>query len=212
VLVAIDSGSEYASVAVAVAVGDESSLSKVTLREVRNSEYLLSALDSLVRRRGLSLLDIKKVVVAIGPGSYTGLRVGLALSQGLAAGAGASLLGMSSLVAGIFSEGLLEKRTPGSVILESMIRLRENEFARCLFSFTEGVLRQQSSIELVQDRLLTEPAIDAETYLRAAMAICNYMPFQEGIPLFKECSAFAPLELLYGKPVQAKTLVERGIN
>jgi tRNA threonylcarbamoyladenosine biosynthesis protein TsaB len=48
---------------------------------------------------GASFADLDKIVVTIGPGSFTGLRVGLAFAKGLALATGAPLAGVGTLAA-----------------------------------------------------------------------------------------------------------------
>jgi len=57
---------------------------------------LLPALAALVAELGAAPASIAEVVVGIGPGSYTGLRVGVATALGLARASGARLLGVPS--------------------------------------------------------------------------------------------------------------------
>lgn len=60
---------------------------------------LAPALDDVFRRVGLTPADLKAVAVALGPGSFTGLRIGLALAKGLALAANPplSLIGVPTL-------------------------------------------------------------------------------------------------------------------
>jgi tRNA threonylcarbamoyladenosine biosynthesis protein TsaB len=65
--------------------------------DLRHSEELLPLTDWLFRQMGASPGDIDLVVAAAGPGSFTGLRIGMASAQGLAAGAGCALVSVPTL-------------------------------------------------------------------------------------------------------------------
>lgn len=54
-------------------------------------------LDAMMQRANVSAADLEGIAVAVGPGSYTGLRVGLALAKGLALANQTPLLGISTL-------------------------------------------------------------------------------------------------------------------
>lgn len=58
---------------------------------------LAPAVDRMLRRVGVSAPELEGIAVAIGPGSYTGLRVGLALAKGLALANQTPLVGVSTL-------------------------------------------------------------------------------------------------------------------
>lgn len=49
----------------------------------RHSEELLPNIQKILDKHNLNLKDIKNIIVISGPGSYTGLRVGIAVANGL---------------------------------------------------------------------------------------------------------------------------------
>ena len=61
------------------------------------AERLPGDLEALLSRESVSLADIDLLAVATGPGSFTGLRIGIATMQGLAMAIGAPLIGVSAL-------------------------------------------------------------------------------------------------------------------
>lgn len=58
---------------------------------------LTSAIDELLARAGVSRAELSAVGVGEGPGSFTGLRVGIAAAQGLACGLGIPCVGVSTI-------------------------------------------------------------------------------------------------------------------
>ncbi len=75
---------------------------------LNHSARLLPVLDELLRRAGWEVSDLDGVGVGVGPGSFTGIRVGLAAGQGLALGAGIPLVGVGSFPALVRSSSLGE--------------------------------------------------------------------------------------------------------
>jgi len=49
-----------------------------------SSQQLLPSLDILMKERGKKIQDLEGIVVVLGPGSFTGLRIGLSLAKSLA--------------------------------------------------------------------------------------------------------------------------------
>lgn len=62
------------------------------------STLLLAAADLLIEDAGLEPGSIDRVVISRGPGSFTGIRSGIATAQGLAASVGAEILAFDSLL------------------------------------------------------------------------------------------------------------------
>ncbi len=67
--------------------------------QLSHSALLLPRLESLLRRAGVRLSDLDGIGVGLGPGSFTGLRVGLAAGKGLAYALKVPLAGVSSFAA-----------------------------------------------------------------------------------------------------------------
>ena len=94
-ILAVDTTTERGSVAV-VAGGEV--LGEIRLRAgMGHSRRLMPAIAFLIEGLGLSAADIEGYAVTAGPGSFTGLRVGLACVQGLALASGRRCVGLSTL-------------------------------------------------------------------------------------------------------------------
>jgi tRNA threonylcarbamoyladenosine biosynthesis protein TsaB len=65
----------------------------------RHARDLIPALRDLLAERGWKARDLNTIVVSRGPGSYTGLRVGLMTAKTLAYATGATLLGIETFTA-----------------------------------------------------------------------------------------------------------------
>ena len=74
----------------------------------RHAEKLLPMVAAVMKEGGLNFWDLDKIAVARGPGSFTGIRIGIAAARGLALAASKPLLGVNSLEAiayGVCSPG-----------------------------------------------------------------------------------------------------------
>lgn len=64
-----------------------------------HAEVLLDLIDECLKEAGLTLGDLDTIAVGAGPGSFTGLRIGMATVKGLCFATGVSLTPISSLAA-----------------------------------------------------------------------------------------------------------------
>lgn len=63
----------------------------------RQSEFMIPIIDKALKECGITLKDINQVVLGIGPGSYTGVRIPLTIAKVLNAAEGVDVVSLSSL-------------------------------------------------------------------------------------------------------------------
>jgi len=128
-----------------VAFLDESSTSspwRLTDGELY-SENAIKLIRMLLASRLVSPESLDGIAVSIGPGSFTGLRIGLSVAKGLAASAGLPLVGVSTLdgLAGsVIYGGLVEV---GRVFL-AVIEAKRGDYYCASYKNDEGVILQMS--------------------------------------------------------------------
>jgi tRNA threonylcarbamoyladenosine biosynthesis protein TsaB len=64
-----------------------------------HAEALIPLIARVLGRAGLTVVDLDRIAVTVGPGSFTGLRVGIAAARGLALASGKPAVGLSTLAA-----------------------------------------------------------------------------------------------------------------
>lgn len=111
VVVGIDASGPMSSVAL---IRDDELLAEERLEEgARPSREVLPALDRVMTMTGLSMESVDGLAAVRGPGSFTGLRVGLATARGLAMAAGKPAVGFSAL-------DLLARQAPADLLRVSV--------------------------------------------------------------------------------------------
>ena len=94
---------------------------------LRHSEYLLPAVNRLIEKAGISFDALDLIVCSRGPGSFTGLRIGMSTAKGLSAGSGAPVVSVNNLDALAFGSGFFN----GVVI--PLIDARKNRFYTAVY-------------------------------------------------------------------------------
>lgn len=96
VILAIETATRLCS----VAVGRDGTM--LCERELESDKHIHAEkvnvfIDEVISEAGLTLSDLDAVAVGIGPGSYTGLRIGLSAAKGLCFGLEVPIIGISTL-------------------------------------------------------------------------------------------------------------------
>lgn len=77
--------------------GDQKVAAKAGAARSNHAEIILPLVDQVLKSTGLEMRELCALAVSIGPGSFTGLRIGLSTVKGLAYGWGVSVVGVSTL-------------------------------------------------------------------------------------------------------------------
>jgi len=137
-----------------VALMDDSSglIAEVRLNvKSTHSERLMTEIDHLLRQAGLKISDIDVFAVAIGPGSFTGLRIGLSTVKGFSYATGKPIVSVPTLEA--LAWNFPYCRYPVCTMLDA----RKKEVYTALFKWDkEGFLRLIDEMSIKVDRLLEQ--------------------------------------------------------
>jgi tRNA threonylcarbamoyladenosine biosynthesis protein TsaB len=112
ILLGIESATE--TVGAAVDAGAEAKASISVTGRRRHAESLAPAIAQVLGLAGIPLRSVEAIAVDVGPGLFTGLRVGIATAKGLAQGLGVGLIGLGSLE--VLAAAAFEAGWPGTVL------------------------------------------------------------------------------------------------
>ena len=129
-IIALDSSTELCSVALWL---DGEVLLREELAGQRHSELLLPMVQDMLDEAGLSLNALDGIAFGEGPGSFTGLRIGCGVAQGLAFGADLPVVGVCTLLA-------LAEATGASRVV-SCLDARMGEVYHAVYESTDGEWR-----------------------------------------------------------------------
>lgn len=105
---------------------------------------LPEAVAQVLAHAGLSIRELKAVAVGIGPGSFTGLRVGLSYAKGLKLAVGCALLGIPSLDTLALTALAEISVTPAGRLICPVLDARKGEVYAALYRTSEDGLEKLS--------------------------------------------------------------------
>jgi tRNA threonylcarbamoyladenosine biosynthesis protein TsaB len=126
-----------------------------------HSEILLPAIEEVFHLAGMEPDDIDLFALTIGPGSFTGLRIGAATMKGFVLSTGKPVLGVSTLDVLALNSGSV-----GMWMICPMLDAQQNQVYTALYSRTEGM-----GMEKIRD----ERIIDADNWLHEIKDSCLSM-------------------------------------
>lgn len=132
-ILAVDTTTPHGSVAL---LENSNLLAEVScLSSLTHSERLLPAVDLILLQRGLTIKDVEAFAVAAGPGSFTGIRIGLSTIKSFALASGNPIAPVSTLKA-----LALKIKLPHNRLLCPLLDARKGEVYTALFEVRKGQL------------------------------------------------------------------------
>ncbi|OAT54387.1 tRNA (adenosine(37)-N6)-threonylcarbamoyltransferase complex dimerization subunit type 1 TsaB [Providencia heimbachae] len=95
-ILAVDTATEACSVAL---LCDGEIISRFAISPREHTQKVLPMVEEVLAEAGMKLNQLDALAFGRGPGSFTGVRIGVGISQGLALGANLPMIGVSSLMA-----------------------------------------------------------------------------------------------------------------
>ena len=129
-----------------------------------HSQVLLPMVESLLDQAQVNRSELDAVAVGQGPGSFTGLRIGIGVAQGLAYGAGCPMIGVSSLAA-LAQQALTQNPESDRVLAAIDARMGELYFG----AFDRG----SNGPKLIGDVLVIAPELLDATLLTKKTALAG---------------------------------------
>jgi tRNA threonylcarbamoyladenosine biosynthesis protein TsaB len=131
-------------------------------KRANHAEIILPLIDAVLSRRGLTVSELSGLAVSIGPGSFTGLRIGLSTVKGLAYASATPVVGIPTLLAHA------ARATRWRGLICAFLDARKSEVYAGLFRNEEGNLSRlaedfvapaQVMISKVQSRAGQDPCL-----------------------------------------------------
>ena len=142
ICLAFDTSAKIASVAV---LGGERTLASYSIDNgLTQSELILPMAEDILKKLSLSYSDVGLLVSSVGPGSFTGVRIGVSLVKGLAFGKNIPCVGVSTL------EALAENLRGLSGRIIPVMDARRNQVYTAVFSAKNNEL-----VRLSEDRAIS---------------------------------------------------------
>ena len=143
-----------------------------------HSQTLMVMAEDLLKQCGLTANDVTHVAVAAGPGSFTGVRIGVAAAKGFAWGRELPCMGVSTLEAMAKNLGVYEG------VVCAVMDARRSQVYNALFRAEKGVL-----VPLCQDRAIALAelkqelkALESPIYLVGDGSTLTYSALAQEIP------------------------------
>ena len=140
IVLGVETATRVGSVAI---VNDEGIIGECTLNvSLNHSERLLPLIDQLLKNTDMPYCSIDGLAVSLGPGSFTGLRIGISTIKGLSLASKKPIVGISTL------DGLAHHYPCEETLVCPMVDARKKEVFTALYRWSKSFKLQKLTDEL----------------------------------------------------------------
>ena len=167
-----------------------------------HSRTLLPLVDSMLKNCGASLKEVEVIAVAAGPGSFTGLRIGVAAAKGLAWPGEKPCAGVSTL------EAMARNVAHMDALVVCAMDARRSQIYNALFTSEHGRLTRRTPDRAIG---LAELAEELRGETRRLLVLGDGGQLcRDGLAQLGVESELAPAQLLYQNAVGVGLAAEHG--
>jgi tRNA threonylcarbamoyladenosine biosynthesis protein TsaB len=186
-ILAIDTSTLETSVAVVAGTAAAPRVLAASDTQARDhSSSVLQLVERMLATASLGLADLDGLAIGAGPGSFTGLRIGMSTAKGLAFATGKPLWAVSSLAALALDVGHLDGVDPGAVVVP-LIDARRGEVFAGFYRLAGGTAQA-----LAEERVLAPEALsDAIAEVARAARATRVLALGDGLDAYADVLAAA---------------------
>ena len=166
-----------------------------------HAKHLLPFVDEVLKQGGCTVSDLNGVAVSVGPGSYTGLRIGVSTAKGIAYTAGIPVMAVGTLES--IAQGARESWTDASTEPLQIVPMLD---ARRMEVFTTRYDFDMQSLEEVSAKIVDENTF-AELLSEHKVLFCG-----NGMPKCREILSANSNAFFAEVPVSAKNMLPAALR
>ncbi|MGE4558621.1 MAG: tRNA (adenosine(37)-N6)-threonylcarbamoyltransferase complex dimerization subunit type 1 TsaB [Desulfobulbus sp.] len=142
-------------------------LAEYTLQpEVTHSRRLLGSVAAMMKALSVSWSDLDGVAVSQGPGSFTGLRIGMAAAKGIALAADRPLIGVPTL------DGLAGQLSPLELPVYLVLDARKQQVYAACYRFSGMTCQRRGAFEVLTPTQLGDKILEPTLVAGPGVSAC----------------------------------------
>lgn len=166
-ILGIDTSTMAASVAV---IEDNKLICEYTINTKKtHSQKLMPMIEDMLKKSELSIKEIDLIGICVGPGSFTGLRIGMATAKAIAHINNLPIIGVTSLEMLAANMNLCDKK------ICSILDAQRDQVYTAKFEYKDSKLVQIEDNDVIEiDKLIGDIASKEEEYILIGEAVYKY--------------------------------------